>query len=135
MCASPASTVTAPIAGPAAGARFGTVTANVCDAVRPPGSRAVTVTAAVPPDTPVTVTAEPATAAVATPGAEETAEYASASPSGSPKCSEASTVCASPASTVTVPIAGPAAGARFGGGAVTDSSPPQAEKRTRPSAR
>ena len=58
---------------------------NDCDAVRSSGSRAVTVTSAEPADTPVTVTSEPDTVAVATPGADETTAYASASPSGSVK--------------------------------------------------
>ena len=38
------------------GARFGTVTENLCSATKPPGSLAVTVTDALPGATPATVT-------------------------------------------------------------------------------
>ena len=58
---------------------------NGCDAARPPASRAVTVTSAVPGDTPATVTSAPAADADATPGPDEEAAYSSASPSGSAK--------------------------------------------------
>ena len=122
------------IADTTSGARFGTVTANDCDAVRSPGSRAVTVTSAAPADTPVTVTSEPDAVAVATLAADETAAYASASPSGSLKCPEASTATVSPTSTVNAPIAIATAGGRFGGGgSMVESPPSQAERRTNPS--
>ena len=55
------------------GARLGTVTPNWCVADRPPESRAVTMIVALPPATPVTVTAVPDTAAVARVGSDETA--------------------------------------------------------------
>ena len=62
-----------------------TVMSKVCVAARPPGSVAVTVTAASPSATLATVSVLPATAALATPGFEEAAPYSRSSPSGSRK--------------------------------------------------
>ena len=47
-----------------------TIVVKDCIAERPPGSVAVTVTSALPGDTPVTVTVLPDTDAVATPGSD-----------------------------------------------------------------
>ena len=57
----------------ASGARFGTVTAKLCVAVRPSGSRAVTVIEVWPAATPVTVSMLPDTVAAAIAGSVETA--------------------------------------------------------------
>ena len=59
----------AAISPTASGAAF-TATENGWVAVRPPGSRAVTVTVALPAPTPVTDTTLPATEALATPASE-----------------------------------------------------------------
>ena len=69
----------------ASGARFGTVTAKLCSAARPPGSRTVTVTIVLPTAIPVTVTALSDTATVARVVSDEVAEYSRSSPSGSVK--------------------------------------------------
>ena len=74
----------------APGARFGTVTAKLCSAARPPESRAVTVTAVFPTAVPVTVTVLSDTATVARVVSDEIAEYSSSSPSGSAKYAAAS---------------------------------------------
>ena len=72
---SPAVTEISEIVPIAVGAWFGTVTvtSKLCDASRPPGSVAVTVTVAMPSATPVTVTAEPETLAVARPVSDDVA--------------------------------------------------------------
>ena len=62
-----------------------TVTATPCAAVRPPGSRAVTVTVAAPSATPVSVRALPEVAADTTAAFDVAAVYVSGSPSGSRK--------------------------------------------------
>ena len=85
------------------------MTVNDCGATRPPESRAV------PTDTPVSVTSEPATDVDATSGDDEAA-YSSASPSGSLKCADASTISVPSTSTVAAPIADTTPGARFGCG-------------------
>ena len=73
----------------ATGARLGdvsgTVTVKLCSAVKPPGSRAVTVTVAVPAPTADNVRLSPEAEARATPASELAAEYPSVSPSGSLK--------------------------------------------------
>ena len=71
MTEAPARTDWSGMLSAATGARFGTVASKACCAESPPGSLAVTVTAAVPAETPVTVTSAPDTATVATPGAVE----------------------------------------------------------------
>ena len=73
-----------------------TVTRKLNPAVSPPGSRAVTLAIAVPSPTGCTVTMDPDTLAVATPGGSTDTEYDSASPSGSAKLSATSTVAAFP---------------------------------------
>ena len=77
----------------AAGARLplDTVTANVCDALRPAGSLAVTRTVAAPTPTAVSVTRAPAASTVATSGADDDTEYVNASPSGSANAADTST--------------------------------------------
>ena len=83
------------------GPRLGTVTSNLCVAVSPPGSRAVTVTVAVPPLTPVTVSVPEETDTLATPEGDDDAENVSGSPSGSVKyCPRFATVAVLPARTV-----------------------------------
>ena len=62
----PTATSRSPISPTASGARFGTVTAKLCRAERPPPSVAVTVTAAAPDATPATVRTLPDTATDAT---------------------------------------------------------------------
>ena len=65
---------------------------------RPGGSLAVTVTVAEPTATPTTVTWLPDADAVATPGLSDDAVYVSASPSGSRKYPDTSSVTILPAS-------------------------------------
>ena len=67
----PACTVCAGMLPLGCGARFGTMTAKLCWAWSPPGSRAVTVTAVLPGETPATVTDVPEIRAVATEGFED----------------------------------------------------------------
>ena len=74
-----------PIVPTATGARFGTVTPKLCPASRPSGSRAATVTVALPTAVPVTVTVLPERASVARVASDEAAEYSRSSPSGSAK--------------------------------------------------
>ena len=71
---SPGGTVIEGMAPFGSGARFGTVTGKLCSASRPPGSRAVTVTDALPGATPPTVTVVSDRDAVATPGFDDSAE-------------------------------------------------------------
>ena len=94
----PARNVTAGKRPTGTGARFGTVASNVCVACNPPGSSAVTVTVAVPPETGVTDTSEPDTDTVATAVADDVASYVSRSSSGSRNALDTSTDVA-PAST------------------------------------
>ena len=123
----PLSTDRAGIALSISGARFVggggsvTVTRKLCDAVLPPGSRAVTVTSARPFATPLTDTVEPFTETVATAVAEDFTVYVSASPSGSLKCEDTRTDTVLPLSTDRAGIALSTLGARFvgGGGSVT----------------
>ena len=73
---------------------------KVCVAESPPGSEAVTVTMALPAPTAVTRAVAPETAAVATPGSDETAVQVRLSPSGSLKYAASSTDSVFPTSTV-----------------------------------
>ena len=98
----------------ATGARFGTVAWKACWADSPPGSLAVTVMVAVPPETPVIVRLAPDTATVATSGSDDSAAYVSASPSGSLKCPARSSVTEAPARTDWPGMLSAATGARFG---------------------
>ena len=82
---SPADNDRAPIDVATAGPRFATVTVNVWAAVSPPGSAAVTVTSALPPDSAASSSADPSTAAVTTIESVHATVYVSASPSGSLK--------------------------------------------------
>ena len=102
------------IGSPATGPRFGTVTSKLVCAERPSESFAVTVTVADPCAAASTLTTAPETDTDATPASEVDAAKASASPSGSLKCSEASTSAAFPTKTSMSGIGSPAAGARFG---------------------
>ena len=70
----PACTVCAGMLPLGCGARLGTVTRKLCVAVSPPGSRAVTVTVAVPALTPVTVSVPEETDTLATLDADVDAE-------------------------------------------------------------
>ena len=82
---SPADNDRDPIDADTAGARFATVTVNVCATDRPPGSAAVTVTRALPPESAASSSADPSTAAVTTIESVHATVYVSASPSGSLK--------------------------------------------------
>ena len=73
-----------------------TDTASICVALRPPPSVAIAVTSASPAPTAITVTTVPDTATEATPAFDDTAVYVSASPSGSLKAPDTSTVRDSP---------------------------------------
>ena len=118
-----------------------TVTVNRCVAVpcEPSASVAVTVTAAVPEDTGVTITTDPDTATDATAGVDDTAAYASASLSKSWNAVETSTASVPPLTdnfrSANVPTAW---GGRFANpvgvtmaGALRDVSPPATTAATR----
>ena len=89
-----------------------TVTLIRCEAVSPPGSRAVTVIVALPVLPAVTVTLEPDTEARATLEFDEVAVYVSASLSGSLKYREASIVVLPPGASVCAGIVPTRRGAR-----------------------
>ena len=91
-----------------------TSTPNDKVAVRPPGSRAVTVTIALPRASATTRTVSSTAAALTTAGSEDAASYTSGSPSGSVKYSDGSTRTVSPAVSVRAEIGPAASGARFG---------------------
>ena len=93
-----------------------TATVNVCEAVAPCGSSAVTVISADPRATARTVSVSPSTSTVATAASDDTAAYSSASPSASEKCAERSTSSAAPARTECRPRASVASGAALSGG-------------------
>ena len=82
------------------GAGSATSTAKLCEAESPPGSEAVTVTAAAPCATPVTDSSVPDTATVATSALDVAAVWLSASPSGSENDAEMSIVTVCPSTTV-----------------------------------
>ena len=96
------------------GARFGTVTAKLCRAERPPPSVAVTVTSAVPDATPATVKTLPDTATLTRVVSDDAAPNSRSSPSGSEKCPATSTSDTPPTATSRSPISPTASGARFG---------------------
>ena len=98
----PRATACANISPVASGDRstLSTVMLNVCVASRSPGSRATTVTVAVPGPTPVTVTSLPPTETERVFWSEVVALYVSESPSGSLKLEETFTWIASPSSMV-----------------------------------
>ena len=79
------STTMSPISPTASGAWLGTVTSKVCVAVNSSGSRAVTVTIALPPATPLTATTLPDTDTATRDAFDDVAPYCSVSPSGSVK--------------------------------------------------
>ncbi len=91
-----------------------TVTLACCCAVRPSGSRAVTVRVARPAATAVIVTVEPDTENLAIAESDEAAAYVSASPSGSAKCREAFNSAVASASTSRSSMVPTASGARLG---------------------
>ena len=105
----------------ACGARPGrsTVTVTICEADRPPGSRAVTVKVELPAATAPMVIVLPDTETAATAGFDDVAAYSSASPSGSLKYDAAFTVAVSPAAMVRAGIVPTACGARLGRCTVT----------------
>ena len=103
-----------PIVPIASGARFGTVTAKLCPASRPPGSRTVTVTVVVPTPVPVTPSMPSDTATVARVVSDEVAVYSRSSPSGSAKYAAASTTRVSSTWTSPSAIVSATTGARFG---------------------
>ena len=82
---SPVATNCAATALATAGPRFATVTVNVCATDSPPGSAAVTVTSALPPDSAASSSADPSTVAVTTIESVHATVYVRASPSGSLK--------------------------------------------------
>lgn len=98
----------------ASGARLGTVTSKLWSADAPCGSVAVAVTVAVPALAAVIVTVLPDHVTLATVDADDEAEYVSASPSGSLKYCERSTVASSPACTVCAGMFPRASGTRLG---------------------
>ena len=109
-----ASTTRSPIVPTATGVRLGTVTTKPWTASRPPGSRAVTVTPALPLATPVSVRVSPATTANTRPVSAETAEYSSESRSGSAKNGATASAVTLSTSSTRSSIESTAAGARFG---------------------
>ena len=120
----PVSTACGGIALSIRGARFvggaaETVTLNFCETIALLGSRAVTVTSAVPFDTPRTRTVSRLTDTVATFVSVDSAEYVSASLSGSLKCGDNRTATDAPASTSRAAIALLIRGAWFVGGAAS----------------
>ncbi len=121
MVVPPEATVCAGIDPTRLGRRFGsdTVTRTCWVALRPPGSRAVTVIVALPARAPVIVTVEPDTDARATLELEEVAEYVSASPSGSLKYCDTLTLVLLPTWTVCAGTDPTERGARFDRGTVT----------------
>ncbi|MDE2782426.1 MAG: hypothetical protein OXK77_05685 [Gemmatimonadota bacterium] len=95
-----------------------------CRADDPPGSRAVTVTFAVPSATPDRVTVLFTKVEVTTPASDVSTAYVSMSPSGSLKYPDTSSVSAPPTRTLRSAIAPSATGARLaGGGGSTAASP------------
>ena len=118
--------------GSASGARLGSITVTLALAAveSPAGSRAVTVTEALPADTAVMLRLVPDRATLATPAFDEIAVKVRASPSGSLKRPPTLTVTDSPAVMVWAGIDPDATGGRLGCGAgagsVVPPSPPQA---------
>ena len=105
--------------------RSATWTSNACAAVRPAASRAVTVTAAAPGPTAVTVSSEPATDTAATAGAELSAENVIPVSSSSAKCGATSSIrFASSTPSTCGGIEPTARGARFTGGAASPAPGP-----------
>ena len=98
----------------ASGARFRTVTRKLRSADSPSGSRAVTVTMALPTATPVAVTRLPETVTVTGVVSDAAAEYSSSSPSGSAKLDAASTTTTPSTYTSTSAITATTSGGRFG---------------------
>ena len=116
------------IARTTSGAAFAgsTTTLIVCEALSPPGSRAVTVTVAVPSATAWMVAVPPDTETVATPVLELVAVEVSASPFGSLKKDATLTDGDSPTTSIRAGIVPVAAGGWLGagGGSTGPGSPP-----------